>query len=389
MLGDDEYVGYTLHYSSPKVFQKVAAHLSIRASAGGKFRYNIYLRPLEKFLFLKAHTKMTKNAVQCFLKKDKVLTRHSCKVCFHKEESTVVDGLTDTMQLATDRSDCVYYFPARVESPLAVDADIAVTAGSDTAAGMSDGAAGSAVTAGSDISSSRVVALDGPNTYQAEFPTLYLTPTLLRRNNGLETRGQAYNICSQLISSDRGNVYSGLKGGAVVSIKCLGAHALEDSMLDRTVREIFTLEKGHDRGACFPRILDAFTKSTDTNYGFCLVFEVFGIPLDQFRTLHGYGRKDAQPCGHIRKLVKHCCRALSYLHDTLRLLHTDVTLANIIVKVLPGSLSGAISCKLGGFTLLEEASLSCFTGGGFYGGQSIGHPGRPTLTKPVAPNDQY
>ena len=252
MLGDDEYVGYTLHYSSPKVFQKVAAHLSMRASAGGKFRYNIYLRPLEKFLFLKAHTKMTKNAVQCFLKKDKVLTRHSCKVCFHKEESTVVDGLTDTMQLATDRSDCVYYFPARVESPLAVDADIAVTAGSDTAAGMSDGAAGSAVTAGSDISSSRVVALDGPNAYQAEFPTLYLTPTLLRRNNGLETRGQAYNICSQLISSDRGNVYSGLKGGTVVSIKCLGAHALEDPIVDRTVREIFTLEKGHDRGACFP-----------------------------------------------------------------------------------------------------------------------------------------
>ena len=157
--------------------------------------------------------------------------------------------------------------------------------------------------------------------------------------------------------------YSGQKGGVDVSLKCPGADALADSQKQRTIREIFTLEKGHHRADCFPRILDVFTKWTDAHYGFFLVFEVYGIALDQFRTLKGYGREDAQPCGQIRKLVMHTCRALYYLHDTLRLLHTDVTLANIVVKVLTDSLSGAMPCRLAGFTLLEEACPLCFTGG--------------------------
>ena len=167
-LRDDEYIGYTLHSPSQRDFHQVATHLTEKASAGGEFRYNISLRPHEKFLFVRAHEKTTKAAVQCFLRKDSVLRRHTAKVCFHKDESTVVDGLTDTMQLATDRSDCVYYFPARVESPLAVDADIAVTAGCDIQRTGSDVAAGGAVTAGSDIRSVRGVAPD-PYDYTGNF----------------------------------------------------------------------------------------------------------------------------------------------------------------------------------------------------------------------------
>jgi len=355
----------------------------LRASAGGKFRYKLTPRPLEKFLFLQATPSTTKNAVLCFLKRYDVLKRHTAKVCFHKDTSTAVDGLADTMVLATARSDCNYYFPAGAASPIAVGADIAATTGSDTEADMSDVAAGSAVTAGCDICSGRFVASD-PYDYTAVYPALFLTPKLFRDNSGLETRGQSYYIGSLLIESDRGDVYSGLMGGVFVSIKFLGKDALAGPLMDRTVREIFTLEMGHNRGARFPRILDAFTKWTDTHYGFYVVFEVFGIALDQFRTLHGYGREDAQPCGHIRKLVKHSCRALSYLHDMLRLLHTDVTLANIIVKVLPDSRARAISCKLGGLTLLEEACLPCFTGGRFLGWQPIGQlfeSGDPNRTR--------
>ena len=99
-------------------------------------------------------------------------------------------------------------------------------------------------------------------------------------------------------------------GGVFVSIKNLGTDALQGTARDRTVREIFTLESGLHRGACFPRILDAFTKCTETHNGFYVVFEVFGIPMDQFRTVHGYGREDAQPLRHIRKMCLHCCRAL-------------------------------------------------------------------------------
>ena len=94
--------------------------------------------------------------------------------------------------------------------------------------------------------------------------------------------------------------------------------------------------------------------------------------MDQFRTLKGYGRADAQPSHHLRKLVLHTCRALYYLHDTFGLVHTDVRLASIIVKELTGSLSRAISCKLGGFTLLEEACPYIAGGGEFPIWQSPG-----------------
>jgi hypothetical protein len=340
--------------------------------------------------------------MMCFLKKDDVVKRHAVKVCFHKDVITVVDNLADTMVLANDRSDCSYYLPGCVGSHVAADEGIAVTTGSDAEAAMSDAAAGIAATAGSDpqlqhsICSERCVAPD-PYDYTefVAYPCLFLTPALLRENSGLSTRGQAYYIGSQRIASDRGNVYCGLKGGVFVSIKDLGKDALQGTTRDRTVREIFTLECGRDRGACLPRILDAFTKCTETHNGFYVVFEVFGIPMDQFRTVHGYDREDAQPVGHIRKMCLHCCRALYYLHDTLGLIHTDVTLANIIVKVLPDSMAGAISCKLGGFTLLEEACLPSFIGGGSPGAfvrasqpaniDKGGCPERPILVKSVTP----
>ena len=103
------------------------------------------------------------------------------------------------------------------------------------------------------------------------------------------------------------------------------------------------------------RILDVFMISESGKYGFYVVFEVWGIMLETFRTLHGYGREDAQPSRHIRNIVEHTSKALYFLHDQLGLIHTDVTLSNIIVQEETGSLSRAISCKLGGFTLLEEA----------------------------------
>lgn len=263
-LRDDEYIGYTLHYSSPAEFHQVATHLTEKASAGGKFRFNIYLRAHENFLFVRTHKKTTMNAVQCFLRKDSVLRQCAAKVCFHKEETTVVDGLTDTMQLATDRSDCWSHSPARVESQLAVDADIASTAGSAIQWRRSDVAAGSAVKAGSEIRSLRGVVPD-PDDYRGKFPVLYLTPKLIMNdssyNDALFKRGKAYTLGSLLISSDRGDVYSVRKDGIIVSIKDLGTDALAEEKLDRTGREIFTLEKGHDRDDCCPRILDIFTQA--------------------------------------------------------------------------------------------------------------------------------
>ena len=367
-LRDDEYIGYTLHYASRSDYQHVATHLADKVAAGRKsFCCSIHPRAHENFLFVRADVKTTKNVVLCMIKKDPVLREYSHKVCFHKEETTVVDGLADTMQLATARSDCRSYYPARVESQPAVDADIASTAGSAIQGGKSDVATGSAVTAGSERPSVRRVVPESWD-YREKFPVLFLTPILFSDSDGLSKRGEAYTFCSHLITSDRGDVYAGHKDGMIVSIKDIGVHALAGKKLARTVRELFTLEKGHDRGVCFPRILDVFTSSSESlDCRLYLVFEVWGLPLHLFRTLKDYGREDAPPIRHIRKLVQHTCKALDYLHNTLWLLHTDVTLANIIVKALPASMAGAISCRLGGFTLLEEACLPSFIGGGSTG----------------------
>ena len=107
-LGEDVYIGYSLHFTCDKSYRKVETHLSLRASKVAKFRYKLTRRPLEKFLFLKATPHTTKNAVLCFIRREDVLKRHNPKVCFHKDESTVVAGLGNTMVMATARPDCNY-----------------------------------------------------------------------------------------------------------------------------------------------------------------------------------------------------------------------------------------------------------------------------------------
>ena len=244
--------------------------------------------------------------MQCLLRKDELLSQYTAKVCFHKKEITVVDGLTDTMQVASVRSDCWYYYPACPGSQLAVDAGIVPTARSAILAG-SPGAAGSAVTTEPELQSFRDVA-PGPNAYILKFPVLYLTPLLIGSEESLAERGEAYTFSSRIISSDRGDVYRGHMRGILVSLKHIGFDAIGFLKLPRTMRETFTLEKGHDADVCMPRILDVFTKSASGNYGLYMVFEVWGLPLDQFRALQGYGREDAQPSRHIRSIVEDTSR---------------------------------------------------------------------------------
>ena len=88
-LGDDEYIGYTLHYSCSDDFNTVAAHLKEKASAGSKFRFGIFPRAHENFIFVRAEEKTTKIAVQCLLRRDELLSRFTPKVCFHKEVGNV------------------------------------------------------------------------------------------------------------------------------------------------------------------------------------------------------------------------------------------------------------------------------------------------------------
>ena len=66
-LREDEYIGYTLHYESARDLGRVVTHLKEKAAAGGKFRCDV--TPLSDFIFMRAHHKTTKIAVQCLLRK--------------------------------------------------------------------------------------------------------------------------------------------------------------------------------------------------------------------------------------------------------------------------------------------------------------------------------
>ena len=85
-----------------------------------------------------------------------------------------------------------------------------------------------------------------------------------------------------------------------------------------------------------------------------IVLELWGESGIDYREHKGYGRLDAQPTIHCRRLCEHLCRALSYLHTNLGYCHTDVKLDNILVIDKPGSLVDDIACKLADVGSAEE-----------------------------------
>ena len=172
------------------------------------------------------------------------------------------------MQPASARSDGCYYYPAHTDHGLAVRAGIAPMGGGDIRA-TSPGVAGIEVTTGPEISGAFSHVAPDSFDYSLNFPVMYLTPKLIESEESLADRGEQYAFGSCIIRSDRGDVYIGHKGDLIVSLKHLGTDAiLPGGRLHRTMREILTLEKGHTADACFPRILDVFTRSESGKYGF-------------------------------------------------------------------------------------------------------------------------
>ena len=63
-LREDEFIGYTLHYASPRDLDRVATHLAVKASSGGRYDVTRF----SDFIFVRANQKTTKNAVRCLLR---------------------------------------------------------------------------------------------------------------------------------------------------------------------------------------------------------------------------------------------------------------------------------------------------------------------------------
>ena len=81
------------------------------------------------------------------------------------------------------------------------------------------------------------------------------------------------------------------------------------------MREVYTMERCLDHLVHALRVLDVYLAKYPPQVH--VVLELWGESGVGYRARKGYGRLDAQPANHVRMLVLHVCRALSFLHHRL------------------------------------------------------------------------
>ena len=353
MRSSQVYVGFSLHCSTPSTFQRVLA--GVRAAAD-EFGHSVEEFPDFVYLGLKAASNL--NSFECWLKR-RSFYDEDFKLCCHLDQATAVCGLSTTMvpnnttRFGVVRSGCWQFFPPPCHSQ-----DIQAAAEPPTSTVVV------AVVHPPDVPACAVWEPTQVE-YQRLFPTVYLTPLLVGpHSERLAQRTSSYVVGPYLFVADRCRWFGGRALAAAfadcpcdftVDIKVLPIALTTDIGKVRLVREIFALEQCRN---CCPhviRIVDMFMGSASDD---CLhlVFEAWGIPMDQFRAVRGYDRYDAQPSHHLRQCLLHIGSALCYLHWRLGLVHASVRPDCVLVTEDPDSLSRRVSCRLSGFTSLEEAS---------------------------------
>ena len=84
--------------------------------------------------------------------------------------------------------------------------------------------------------------------------------------------------------------------------------------------------------------------------------ELWGESFQSYRCRRGFDRVAPQSTTHIRTVLLHVCRALSYLHRGLGMCHTDVKLDNILIIDKVDCLEKGIECKLADVGSVEEVT---------------------------------
>ena len=105
MADNQVYVGFSLHCSIPKTFQRVLP--GVRAAAG-EFGHSVEEFPDFVYLGLKAPSNL--NAFLCWLKR-RSFHGEDFKLCFHLDPATAVCGLSTTMVPTNKRSTCWHFSP--------------------------------------------------------------------------------------------------------------------------------------------------------------------------------------------------------------------------------------------------------------------------------------
>ena len=369
---DECFAGFSIHCCHRAVLEQVLATVrTLKASAGrgkdttaykNKYSYEV----ISDFIYLEPSTPMSTNAFACWLKRQ-TFYNEDFTICRHRGKATAVDGLTETMKPISTDSRCWQFAPAPAE---AGEANVGVPHDGQVTPDRTCDTTVAAVVHPYSSYTSGVLTAPTADEYRVFFPSMYLTPLVMRHPSVLVERGQPYSLGRALGSFDGCCWFEGhttrMKGkhrtNVPVDIKVL-ANDFGETGAARMVREVFVLEQCRDRCPHVIRILDMFVVESGTDFIIHLVFESWGIRLHEYRAQRGYGREVAQPAHHIQRVVKHIGKSLDYIHTELGLIHAGVSLENIVTRETPHSLSRGIECRLGGCSSLEEASSSLFWAG--------------------------
>ena len=339
----DVYIGYSVHFDNPKDRTRV-----LHAVGKPDVRSNqATFVDFKDFIFVKAERAMNKNAIAAWRYRNQVT---DLSVCLHEDESTVVAGLSDTMQPMSKRPDCGYFIPLRIRG--------ATAAASGATASTLDQCEG-VTTDFAQPAGRATVVKSHPEVELTKLPPIResLTPLCCGPDDRLFDRRYAYKIGPKLGGGSHGEVRKAeTSPGNYVAVKIL-KHPPWTNRANKmkAMQEVYWLERCLDHDVYVVQILDVFLDKSPPHLH--IVLEFWGLSGTAYRTHKGYGRREAQPTNHVRTLCLHLCTALSYMHERLGICHTDVKLDNVLVVDLHGDLVDDISCKLADVGSAEEVCL--------------------------------
>jgi tRNA A-37 threonylcarbamoyl transferase component Bud32 len=356
---DDEYVGYS-------ICCKTSADKSRVLQAIGDNNSNPRARTMRvteftNFIFVEPAKPMNLSAFDSWRYR---LEIRELDLILHKVADTALEGLPSSMRRTNPSRGsraCMHFLPPKVGGVSAAATlleELVGGAGSQPPVRVMHMGGASADVSHPGVSSDAITPhrsrpsppIDRTHRVDA------LTPILFGEDQELLQRGIGYAIGKKVGGGSFGVVHKAKSPtGIDVAVKILHKDAWKDDKAkQRTMKEVYTLERCSDHDVHIVRVLDVFLD--DHRRQMHIVMELWGESGKQFRCRKGFGRLEPQSTTHVRTLLLHLCSGLSYLHRGLGMCHTDVKLDNILVIDKHGSTVDDIECKLADVGSVEEVS---------------------------------
>lgn len=343
------YVGYSLICKLPAETKRV---LNVLSETKDSRATTMIWTEFTGFVFVEPEKSMTVNAF------DSWRGRHNLReldLIVHTSADTVAEGLLSSLRPQNDRESCKYFLPTSIEGASAgkvIHVGLHPSVLSQSVGGVSTGVSTPGV---GSATTDHHRSWFPPSIHRTHFVES-LTPLLFGQDDLLVSRSRGYEIGVYLGGGSFGAVYQTISPtGEDVAVKILHKDAWSTMPeRQRTMKEVYVLERCSDLDVHIVRVLDVFLDNKSRKMH--IVMELWGESLESYRRRQGFDRDDSQSTTHIRTLLLHVCRALSYLHRGLGMCHTDVKLANILIIDKVDCLEKGIECKLADVGSVEEVT---------------------------------